>query len=287
MSYVDRKTLQAQALAVRTFTAGLNAAELFAAYIGVRLGLYEALASAGPVTASQLADRATIAPRYAREWLEQQAAAGILEVDDANKAPDRRLYVLPIGHAEALTDAESPYFIAPMALLPIGAIASLLPRLMDAYRTGGGVRYADYGPDFHSGQAMLNRAVFLHQLPPWIERQLPEVHARLRSGCRAADVACGAGWSSVALARAYPRLRVDGFDIHEPSVHEARRVAAAAGVADRVTFHVGTGADPSAGRSYAVVCIFDALHDMADPIAVLRACRAVLVDGGTDRKSVV
>lgn len=278
---LDRDAVQAQALAVRLFTAGLNAAELFAAYIGVRLGLYQALASGGPATPPQLADRAGIAPRYAREWLEQQAASGVIEVDDVAKAPDRRLYLLPAGHAEALTDPESLCFIAPMVLLPVGAISLVLPRLLDAYRTGGGVPYDQYGEDFHAGQGMLNRAVFNHQLPRWIAHALPDLDARLRAGCRVADVACGAGWSSIALARTYPNLFVDGFDLHEPSVVEARRNAVACGLGDRVKVEVGSGAaSPAAGR-YGLVCIFDALHDMARPLDMLRGCRRLLMDGGS------
>lgn len=278
---IDRNAVQAQALAMRLFTAGLNAAEVFAAYLGLRLGLYRALASGGPATAPQLAERAGIAPRYAREWLEQQAACGVLEVDDGAKDPDRRLYLLPPGHAEALLDPEGPHFIAPMVLLPVGAMVRVLPRLLDAYRTGSGIPYADYGEDFHTGQGLLNRAIFTHQLTRWIERALPGVHGRLRAGCRIADVACGAGWSSLALARAYPRSRVDGFDLHEPCIDEARRQAADCGLADRVAFHVGSGDAPVESGRYGLVCIFDALHDMPRPVEVLHACRRLLAPGGS------
>jgi len=160
-------------------------------------------------------------------------------------------------------------------------MARVLPRLLDAYRTGSGIPYADYGDDFHAGQGMLNRAVFSHHLSRWIERTLPAVHARLRAGCRIADIACGVGWSSVALARAYPNTIVDGFDLHEPSMVEARRNAAACGVQDRVTFEAGSGAASAAGGSYALVCIFDALHDMPRPVEMLRECRRLLGDGGS------
>jgi 2-polyprenyl-3-methyl-5-hydroxy-6-metoxy-1,4-benzoquinol methylase len=280
MTTLDRTAVDAQSLAVRMFTAALGAAELFTTYLGVRLGLYQTLADAGPMTAAQLTASGQITARYAREWLEQQAAAGILEVDDPRKLPESRLYALRSGYAEALTDADSPFFIASMALLPVGAIAHVLPRLVDAYQTGHGVCYAEYGEDFHAGQGLLNRAVFLHQLPRWIARGLPALHAALSAGGRVADVGCGAGWSSIALARAYPALRVDGFDLHDASVAQARQHAAEAGVADRVTFTVGSASE-RAGQDYTLACIFDALHDMARPQDVLRACVNLLRPGGS------
>ncbi len=282
MRSTDHDATQAQAFAVRLFTAGLAAAELLAAYIGIRLGLYEALRSGGPATAAQLAARGGIAHRYAREWLEQQSVAGVLEVDDPAKAADDRLYFLPPGHAEALLDAESLFCVAPMALLPTGGIARVMPKLIDAYRTGGGVPYADYGDDFHVGQAMLNRAVFRHQLASWIERHIPDVHAQLLTGAiRVADIGCGAGWSSISLAQAYSRVHVDGFDLHEPSLVEARGRARASRVGDRVTFECQDIRDLESARRYGLVCIFDALHDMSQPVGLLRACRALIQDGGS------
>jgi 2-polyprenyl-3-methyl-5-hydroxy-6-metoxy-1,4-benzoquinol methylase len=272
---------QAQAFAIRMFMASLGAAELMTTYLGLRLGLYDALAS-GPATTAQLAERAGIAPRYAQEWLEQQATAGIVEVDDAMKAPHERVYVLPPGHADALTQPDSPFSVASLALLPIGGMARLLPDLLEAYRTGGGVPYAQYGPEFRGGQGGLNRAVFCHQLPSWIRTALPDVHARLAAGgARIADIACGAGWSAIALARTYPGAQVDGFDLDEESVTDARRNAADAGVTGRVTFHVRDAADPSLAGTYHLVCIFDALHDLARPVEVLRTCRRLRSHDGT------
>jgi 2-polyprenyl-3-methyl-5-hydroxy-6-metoxy-1,4-benzoquinol methylase len=281
MTAADRHLVQAKALAVRLFMASLGTAELMAAYLAMRLGLYDALATAGPATAPQLADRAGIAIRYAREWLEQQAVSGIVDVDDVTKAPEERVYTLPPGHAEALTQPDSPFSVAPLALLPVGSIATVLPQLIEAYRTGAGIPYAQYGADFRGDQAGLNQSVFLHHLAGWIKTALPEVHSRLAAGgARVADIGCGAGWSSIVLARAYPSAGVDGFDLDEASVANALRNAARAGVAERVTFAVRDGADPALAGSYDLVCIFDALHDMAHPVDVLRTCRALRADGG-------
>ncbi|MFE9403402.1 class I SAM-dependent methyltransferase [Streptomyces sp. NPDC006530] len=272
----------AQALSVRLFMAGLGAAELMTAYLGLRLGLYDALAGGGPATAPQLAERAGIAPRYAREWLEQQAAAGILTTVPGDTEPDRRVFVLPPGHAEALTDPGSLFSIAPLVLLPIGGMASVLPQLIDAFRTGQGIAYERFGPELRGGQAGLNRSVFQHQLAGWIAATLPEVHAALGGdGGVVADVACGSGYSSIALAQAYPRARVHGLDLDERSVLDARANAREAGVADRVTFEVRDAADRELAGRYDLVCVFDALHDMARPVEVLRSCRALLAPGGS------
>jgi 2-polyprenyl-3-methyl-5-hydroxy-6-metoxy-1,4-benzoquinol methylase len=271
----------AQALSVRLFVAGLGAAELMTIYLGLELGLHVELATGGPATPPLLGERAGIAPRYAREWLEQQAASGILTVDDCAAAADERRYSLPAGHAEALTDPDSEFSIAPLVVLPIGGIASILPRLVAAYRTGDGLPYREYGTALRGGQAGLNKSVFAHLLPGWIARFLPEVHAALRQdGVQVADVACGSGWSSIALARTYPLARLHGLDLDVASIEDAQQNAVHAGVADRVRFSARDAADPDLTGRYQLVCIFDALHDMARPVEVLRACRGLLAPGG-------
>lgn len=272
----------AQALSVRLFMAGLGAAELMTAYLGLRLGLYDALAEGGPATAPELAERAGIAPRYAREWLEQQAAAGILLAQSGEVPAEQRVFTLPAGHAEALTDPGSLFSIAPLVLLPIGGMASVLPLLIEAFRTGEGIAYERFGPELRGGQAGLNRSVFQHQLAGWIAATLPAVHAALGGeGGVVADVACGSGYSSIALAQAYPKARVHGLDLDERSVSDARENAREAGVADRVTFEVRDAGDRDLAGRYDLVCVFDALHDMARPVEVLRACRALLAPGGS------
>jgi 2-polyprenyl-3-methyl-5-hydroxy-6-metoxy-1,4-benzoquinol methylase len=277
---MDEKTTQAQALASRLFTAGLAAAELLTAYLGTRLGLYEALAALGPATANGLAERAGIAPRYAREWLEQQAASGILEVDDVRKEAEDRLYILSEGHREALIESDSLFWIAPIALLPVGGMTRALPAVLKAYRDGSGVPYAEYGADFRGDQSGFNRVIFRYFLPRWIRTLLPTVHARLSAGAKVADIGCGLGWSSIALAQTYPNVTIDAFDLDEPSIGLARRNAVEAGVSNRVEFHVRDARQLDPAPKYSLMCFFDALHDMPRPVEVLRSCRDRLeVDG--------
>jgi SAM-dependent methyltransferase len=273
---------QATVLALRMWRSLLATQELLSTYLGVRLGLYEDLARRGPATPPELAGRTGLDPRYVREWLEQQAVAGVVTAAAAAAAGDERVFTLPAGHAEVLTVSDSPLSMAALAVLPLGGVAAALPRLLDAYRTGAGVPDEVYGDDWREGHSGANRSVFAHQLPAWLAAYLPDVHAMLDGpGRRAADVACGVGWSSLALARAYPGLHVDGLDLDAEAVAAARRHAADAGLDGRVSFEVRDAADPAAAGGYHLVCLFDALHEMSRPVDVLRACRALRAPQGT------
>jgi SAM-dependent methyltransferase len=255
--------------------------EMLVVYLGLRLGLYETLADGEPVNAARLAERAGIAPRYAREWLEQQAVAGVLTVEDASKPAEERMFSLPSGHASVLTAAATDAAFSALAVLPLGAVAGALPHLLAAYRTGDGVADEAFGDDWRHGHAAANRAMFRHDLPAWIETLLPDVHATLgEPGRRVADVACGAGWAAISLAQAYPHLWVDGLDVDEPTVRLADRNARDAGVDGRVRFAVRDAADGDGDGGYDLVCLFDALHEMPRPVEVLRACRALRADDG-------
>lgn len=273
---------EAGAMAERLFGSALGAIDLYTVYLGVRLGLYEALAARDECTPGELARAAGIHDRYAREWLEQQTVAGFLTCADRAAPADDRRYHLPAGHAIALLAQDSPAFTAPLALATAG-IGGVTQQLLDAYRTGGGVPYASYGADFRDGQAGFNRPAFTNLLATdWIANGLPDLHARLVAGepVRIADVACGTGWSSIALAKAYPAARVEGFDLDEASIADARRNAIAAGVADRLVFEVADAAALDAS-GYDVVCIFEAVHDMSRPVEVLQAARRMLAPGGS------
>ena len=278
-----RQDQQAAALAERLFRSGLERFELLTVYLGLRLGLYSTLVAAGGATSGELAAKARIDERYAREWLEQQAVAGILEVDDAAAPAGDRCYRLPPGHTETLLDEESLSHAAPFALLLMCA-APVIPELLDAYRTGAGVPYTHYGRDHVEGQGAFNRASFSRLLATeWLPLGAPDVHARLLGGAstRVLDVACGVGWSSIALAQAYPLAQIDAVDSDEASIAEARRHAVDAGVADRVRFVLGDAAGTALGRGYDVAFIFEALHDMSRPVEALAGIRARLGEGAT------
>jgi 2-polyprenyl-3-methyl-5-hydroxy-6-metoxy-1,4-benzoquinol methylase len=268
------------ALVERLFESTLATLELFSVYVGWRLGLYRGLSDAGPLTAGELAAGAGIHERYAREWLEQQAVAGLLEVDDADAADDERRFRLPPEHADVLTDPESPAHVAPFAPMVAG-VAGALPLVLDAYRSGDGVAYEHYGADFRDGQGLINRPVFERELAGWLASS-PEIHARLSAdGARIADVGCGQGYSTVAMARAYPAATLDGIDVDEASIADARAYAAATEVADRVSFVSLDGGALSGEARYDLVTIFEALHDMSRPVETLAAARNALVPGGS------
>jgi SAM-dependent methyltransferase len=254
--------------------------DLFGIYIGVRLGFYEALA-AGPQTSGELAARTGTAERYVREWLEQQTVAGVLKVDDEKAEARARRFSLPAAYVEVLVDRESLNYLAPLARLVAGAVHPLAA-LLDAYRTGRGVPYADYGADLREGQAGINRAMFLKQLgSEWLPA-LPDVHARLLADppARIADLGCGAGWSSIGLAQSYPKALVDGFDLDDASIDLARDNVRAAGLADRVKFHVRDAGDPELAGRYDLVAAFECLHDMAQPVGALKAMRQLAGERG-------
>jgi 2-polyprenyl-3-methyl-5-hydroxy-6-metoxy-1,4-benzoquinol methylase len=268
------------ALVERLFAATVEAFDLFNVYIGDRLGLYRALAEHGPQTPGGLAAAAGIHERYAREWLEQQAASSILEVEDPGAEASARRYALPEAHREVLLDELSLNYAVPFGQLAIACVRPI-DALLEAFRTGGGVPYADYGADLHEGQARFSRPLFENVLgQEWLPA-IPEVHARLQGGGRVADVACGEGRSSIAIARAYPRAHVDGIDSDRASIEAAERHLAGSGVADRVTFHCRDAADPELRGRYDLVTIFEALHDMSYPVAVLEALRGLLAQGGS------
>ena len=271
------------ALAERVLAAITEMGDVYSIYLGDRLGYYHALAGGDSVTSADLADRTGTAERYAREWLEQQAVTGILEVaDDGAGDPARRTFRLPPGHAEALTMSESLAMIAPWARIMAGC-GLALPAVVEAFRTGNGVPYEAYGADVREGIADGNRPMFARLLgSEWIPA-MPEIHMRLEASppAKVADVGCGSGWSSIAMARAYPAARIDGFDLDEASVNDARRNAAAAGVEDRVAFHLRDAGDPELAGAYDLACAFECIHDMADPVAALRTMRRLVGTGGT------
>jgi 2-polyprenyl-3-methyl-5-hydroxy-6-metoxy-1,4-benzoquinol methylase len=178
-------------------------------------------------------------------------------------------------------ESDTPHYLVPLDQAMVGTV-SPLPAVLNAFRTGAGVPFADYGSDLREGQGGLNRVAFLQQLgQEWLPK-VPDVHARLLAGppARVADIGCGAGWSSIGIAQAYPGVRIDGFDLDAPSVALAQSNARQCDVADRVHFEMRDAADPSLAGQYDLVVAFECIHDMADPISVLRAMRALAGEHG-------
>jgi 2-polyprenyl-3-methyl-5-hydroxy-6-metoxy-1,4-benzoquinol methylase len=273
---------QRDELVGRLFSAGLGMAEVLTVYLGDTLGLYRAIERAGSMTAPELAKETGIFERYAREWLEQQAAAGILAVDDVSARPDARRYLLPPGHIEPLLDRESPYSIAPFCKSFV-AVSGAMPDLVAAFRSGSAVAWSAYGGDMVDAQGDFNRPWLVGSLGTEYLPSIPDLHEQLVSepSARVADVACGVGWAAISLAQAYPNITVDGFDLDESSIEIAWRNAKEAGVADRVHFEVRDAADASMQNRYDLAMVVEAIHDLSQPVAALRAIREMLKPGGT------
>ncbi len=251
--------------------AALNAALVV---IGDRLGLYRAMAGAGPLTSEALAERTGCAERYVREWLRAQAAGGFVAYDPAT---DR--YTLPEEQALVLANEDSPAFVPGLYQVIAAAIRDE-PRVTQAFRTGNGVGWHEHDPElFHGTERFFRTGYNTHLVSAWIPA-LDGVEERLRRGARVADVGCGHGASTILMARAYPRSTFVGFDYHRPSIAWARKAAANAGVDDRVTFEVAS-AQAYPGAGYDLVAFFDCLHDMGDPVGAARHVRETLAPDGT------
>jgi 2-polyprenyl-3-methyl-5-hydroxy-6-metoxy-1,4-benzoquinol methylase len=262
------------------FGACLATMELANVELGVRLGLYEALAGAGPVTAAELAGRAGVARRYAREWLEQQTVAGVVEVDDTAKPPDERRFELPNAHAHVLLDDDSEACMKPCAAV-VPWVAKAIDIMVEEFRQGTGAAFGLF--DVHDVQAAFTRPVFVNHLTQnWLPA-LPDVQAKLDAGTqvRIAEVGCGEGLAAITIARAYSNAEVDGYDLDDASIAAAQRAAADAGVADRARFELRDAADPTINGDYDLVMAIEMLHDVPDPVGILRTMRSLAGREGT------
>jgi SAM-dependent methyltransferase len=262
-AFVDR--------AIGDLAAGYNGVMIS---LGHKLALYRTLAGAGPLDSREVAKRAGCAERYVREWLSSQAAAGYLIYH-----PSSGTYELPVEHEPVLADEDSPVFIPPAWEVP----ASMWfdeGMSIDAFRTGDGVPWGDHDRRLFCGSAAFFRNAYRGSL---IQEWLPALDGvwdRLEQGIRVADVGCGHGHSTVLMAEAFPKSRFRGFDVHRESIDTARKNAAEAGVADRVTFEIADAKGYPAER-FDLICFFDCLHDMGDPVGAARRAGEALADGGT------
>ncbi|MGH9267239.1 MAG: class I SAM-dependent methyltransferase [Acidimicrobiales bacterium] len=278
---VTPPTSATDALVERLFNATIDCLEVASVHIGGRLGFYQALAEHGEATAGELAGRTGTAERYVREWLEQQAVAGLLTVDDPAAAPEVRRYQLPAEHRAVLVDEDDLNYLTPLAGIAVDVILPI-EQLLDAYRSGAGVPFEAYGPDLVDAIGAINRPQFLKLIADWLG-SIPEVDARLRAAppARVGDVAAGTAQSSIAIARAYPGVSVDAIDIDATSVERARVNVDAAGLGDRVRPVLHDAGAGSLAGPFDLVTIFEALHDMNHPVDALRAVRASLAEGGS------
>jgi 2-polyprenyl-3-methyl-5-hydroxy-6-metoxy-1,4-benzoquinol methylase len=241
--------------------------------IGDKLGLYRAMSEAGPVTSTELAARTQTSERPLREWLAAQAAAEYITYDAGT-----RRYELPAEHALALVHEDSPAFVAG-AFQSMTAATRAVHKVIEAFRSGNGVGWHEHEHDLFEGVERFFRPGYNANLvDKWIPA-LDGVEEKLAAGARVADVGCGLGASTIIMAKAFPRSRFTGFDYHSASIERARERAAAAGVADRVSFETATA--KNFPGTYDLIACFDCLHDMGDPVGAAAHIHASLDPDGT------
>jgi 2-polyprenyl-3-methyl-5-hydroxy-6-metoxy-1,4-benzoquinol methylase len=269
------------ALVERLLESASSTMNLFTIHLGDQLGFYSILAEDGPMTAKELALRSETNERYVREWLEQQTVSGILDVEDDGVEDACHRFYLPVGHEEVLSARDSLNYLTPLMQVVAGVV-SPFSKVVEAFRTGNGVSFSEYGRDLREGQARMNRAMFLTELGrDWLPA-IDDVHQRLLADppAHVADFGCGAAWSSIGIAKSYPSTLVDGFDLDEPSVAMARANIAEAGVADRVDVRVRDAGDAELAGKYDLVTAFECIHDMSNPVNALRTMKRLVKDGG-------
>lgn len=244
------------------------------AYLGQKLGLYKALASGGPATSAELAEKTSTNERYVREWLINQAASGYVDYDNESGH-----YSLAPEQATALTDESSPFYVGG-GFYVVKAMTGAVSRIEDAFRNGGGMLWGEHDPDLFVGTERFFRPGYAtHLTASWIPA-LTGVEDKLKAGAKVADIGCGHGSSTILMAQAYPKSRFWGFDNHEKSIETARTRAKDAGVSDRVNFAVANASEiPDEG--FDLVAFFDCLHDMGDPVGACKRAYEVLAEDGS------
>jgi SAM-dependent methyltransferase len=242
--------------------------------MGDRLGLYRALAGAGPLSPAELAERTGTAERYVREWLNAQAAGGYVEYD-----PDSGRYILLPEQAVALTDPDSPAYLPGFFQIALGSVLDA-PKIVEAARSGAGFGWGEHVHDVHEGCERFFRPGYNANLVSGWLPALDGVVAKLERGALVADVGCGYGASTILMAQAFPNSTFTGSDYHNGSIETAHQHAREAGVTGRVSFETAPAAAYS-GTDYDLVTMFDCLHDMGDPVGAARHVRGTLKADGT------
>ena len=267
----EEKLMQFVFRAVDEVGATLNAALVV---MGDKLGLYRAMAGAGPLTPEELASRTGTTERYVREWLNAQAAGGYVDYD-----PETGAYELPPEQAVALTDESSAAYLPGFFQIAVGSVIDS-PRITETAASGAGLGWHEHGHDVHEGCERFFRPGYnAHLVDSWLPA-LDGVVEKLERGASVADLGCGHGASTILMAQAFPQSTFVGSDYHAGSIGTARTRAEAADVGDRVSF-AAAPADGHPGGDYDLVTMFDCLHDMGDPVGAARAVRELLTPDGT------
>ncbi len=242
-------------------------------YIGDRLGIFKAMAETGPVTVEELASKTGLSARYLREWLGAMTAARYVEYEAASKR-----YLLPPEHAAVLADENNPFFLCGFIQESVPMI-SMAPKVAEAYRTGKGVPQTDYPTELFEAMERTSAGIYRHQLiRRWLPA-MPDVQGKLAAGGAALDVGCGSGRAAIAIAQAFPKARVSGFDGHQGSIERARANAKVAGVADRIKFEI-VDCTRLPAHEFDFISTFDVVHDAVDPVGLMKSIRNALTADG-------
>ena len=245
-------------------------------YIGYRLGLFEALADSVPITSEDLSRQTGLHERYVKEWLECTAVNEYLDHD-----AETGRFSIPAEYIPVLVDEDSPYYMASL-LSYVPWMSAPIKLLLDAFRSGGGVPYEVYVADseLFDDVGASTRAIYVNNYAHnWIPT-MPDIKERLRSGARVLDMGCGTGWSSIVLAKAFPKIHIDAVDADWTSLQKARATAHQEGVSERIMFHHSTAESMALKGPYVLTTSFICVHDMAYPVKALRKIREITAPDG-------
>jgi 2-polyprenyl-3-methyl-5-hydroxy-6-metoxy-1,4-benzoquinol methylase len=242
-------------------------------YVGDRLGLFKAMAGAGPVTSAELAQKTSLNERYVREWLRAMVAGEYLDYD-----PSSQRYLMTAAQEFVLADESSPLFVGGAFHFTTPSVLNT-PRVIEAFAQGGGIPYSEIGAEIPCAIERFFKPGYINFLAnEWLPA-VPGLIRRLEQGATVVDVGCGHGQSTVSLARAFPKSTIMGIDYHDPSIQRARELAAEQGV-NNTTFITAPADQIPNDRKYDLICTFDCIHDMVDPLATLKAIREALAPDG-------
>jgi len=265
---------QVEKLAFRVIGDTSGAFTMALAYIGDRLGIFQAMAGAGPLTSEELARKTGLQERYVREWLKAMVTSEYINYD-----PAAQKFMMTDEQAFVLVNPDSPMYVG--GLIQMGTPTTIhYNKLIEAFKHGGGVSYAELGPDVMEGTEKLFRTGYVNFLvSEWLPA-VPGLVDKLKAGCEAVDIGCGAGQALIQMAKAFPNSRFTGIDNDAASIEKAKKNVAAEGVAERVKFIQLSADQVPANPKYDLICTFDCVHDMVNPRGALKAIRQALKDDG-------